>query len=487
MAIKPQHVSGSKAREDYLWDRPSRAVGLDRYPVLVGTVIGLTAIWAGVWRIGTTTVLFDEPIYAAVGRNYLDGDFSDSAGHPPLVTYLFGVAQTLLGEGVDSARVVSALASAVIAVLLWRLGTVMLGSTAGLVAAGLWIALPRSVGSNEVGTPGERLERFAYLEPVTAMFMLCALWFGWRLCQRLRAVDAIGLGCAVGLATGSKLTGVFIAIPIGLFLLASERRRAIGPLVLAGAVSVVAFLTTYAPAGRAADDALASMLEFQSDHADAGHLVFVAGESTLHPPWYTELWYHFDADGPWLTAAALALTCLAFLERTRRRAVLLCFSSVIGIYLCLSLLPFEIRHYRYVVWPPLVLLLAAGVTAAFGTASRSWRGVGMASLAVLVVVGFSSLLRLATLEPEDYAALGTELRERGFDTDTRIEVFGPLNVAAYHLPDWDLSAGEVPVTSQDADIVLVDSTYSVRFGDPTLKGVVDSFEMGRVSVFVLSI
>ncbi len=475
-----------KGLDDRWFDEPGLAAKLSRNSLWTGIVIGLVALWAGLWRIGTTTILFDEPIYAALGRDYLAGDLSDTAGHPPLVPYLFGSAQVLAGDGVTAARVVSALASVVIALVLWRLGTAMLGPVTGVVAAALWVALPRSIGSIEAGTPGDRLERFAYLEPVTAMFMLLALWFGWRLSRRVGWPDAIGLGIAIGLATGSKLSGVFVAAPIVVFLLAVHRLRIVTRLLVAGVVSVATFLVTYAPFGRDADDAISSMIEFQRDHAEAGHLVFVRGESTLHPPWYTELWYHFDAEGPWLVAATVGLICLAFADPRRRRPVVFCLLAVAGIYLCLSLLPVEIRHYRFVVWPPLVLLLAAGVTSVFGAVPRFWRVVGVASVAVLVVAGAVSLLRLATLEPQDYAALESELDERGFDSDTRIELFGPLHIASHYLSGWNLAPGDDPVSADDTDIVLVDSSYSVRLGEPTVTGVAEEFELGRLSVLVLS-
>ena len=145
------------------------------------------------------------------------------------------------------------------------------------------------------------------------------------------------------------------------------------------------------------------MIELQRDHGETGHLVFVRGESTLHPPWYTELWYHFDAEGPWLVAATVGLICLAFVDVRRQRPVVFCALAVAGIYLCLSLLPIELRHYRFIVWPPLVLLLAAGATSVFGAVPKLWRVVGVASLAVLVVVGAVSLARLATLQPQDYS------------------------------------------------------------------------------------
>ena len=462
-----------------------RARGPGRRELVTGIVLALAALWAGTWRIGTTSILNDEPIYASAGAAYLDGSFTKNLEHPPVAKYLFGLAQVLFGNGIESARAVSALASVVIVVVLWRFGSEMLGSVSGTVAAALWVALPRSIGSSEVGAPGDRLERFAYLEPVAAMFMLLALWFGWRLSQRIAWPDVIGLGVAVGLAAGSKLSGVAIAVPIGVYLLVTKRRRMIAPLGVAGGVSVVTCLATYGPFGRTATEAMSFMLRFQSNHARTGHNVFVRGQSVLDPPWYTELWYHFDADGPWLTAAALGLVCVAFLDPQRRRAVAYACAAVVGIYLFLSFLPVQLRHYRYVVWPPLVLVLAAGATSVFGRIPRPWRVVGTVSLLVVVVTGLLSMGRLATIGPQDYAGLGQALTERGFDTDARIRAFGPHHIAAHHLPGWNVQPGSDPVTSAEADLVLVDSTYSVRWGDPTVIGVSDSFALGRVTVLIL--
>ena len=462
-----------------------------RRELVAGIVVGLAALWAGIWRVSVESVLFDEPAYASAGAAFFDGDFTENLEHPPVAKYLFGLGQWLLGEGIDSARVISALASVVIALVLWRLGSKMLGPAGGTVAAALWVALPRSIGSREVPTPGDRLERFAYLEPVTAMFMVLALWFGWRLSRRTdwrdRAAwpDVVGLGVAIGLATGSKLSGVAIAFPIGVYLLVTGGRRMVAPLGGAAAVSVVTFGAAYVPFGRSAGDALSFMFRAQRDHARKGHMIFLRGEPVVDPPWYTELWYHLDADGIWLTAAVLGLVCVAFVDPKRRRAVVYAFAAVVGLYLFLSLLPVQLRHYRYVVWPPLVLVLAAGATSVFGRLPRPWRAVGAASLAVVAVTGLLSLGRLATLEPQDYAALEQELRDRGVDADARVRVFGPHHVAAIHLPGWDVAGGSDPVTGDDAELVLVDSTYSVRRGAPTVTGVSDSFSLGRLTVLVL--
>ena len=412
--------------------------------LFTGIVIGLAALSAGLWRISAASIRVDEPAYASAGAAYLDGDFTQNLEHPPVAKYLFGLAQLVLGDGIDSARVASALASVVIALVLWRLGSRMFGAAAGVAAAALWVALPRSISSNEVPAPGDRLERFAYLEPVTAMFMAIALWFGWRLNSRPGRLDrtawpdVVGLGAAVGLATGSKLSGVAVAFPIGVYLLATGGRRMVAPLGAAAAVSVATFGAVYLPFGRAAGDALSYMFRFQGEHAESGHLIFVRGQPTLDPPWYTELWYHFDADGLWLTAATVGLVCVAFADPKRRREVAYAFAAVAGIYLFLSLLPVQLPHYRYVVWPPLMLVMAAGAVSVFDSVARPWRAVGAASLAVVAVTGLLSLGELAVSGPEDYAVVDRALDDRGapFDPVSRGELASVL-VRALGLPEAD--------------------------------------------------
>lgn len=454
-----------------------------RTDLLTGATIAVVAAWAALWRLGTTTILFDEPTYAQAGRDHVSGDRVLNLEHPPLAKYGFGVAQWMLGDGITSARVASAVASVAIALVVWRLGTDLFGRAAGIVAAALWIALPRSIGSTEAGTPGDRLERFAYLEPITALWMVVAVWFGWRLHRHGRRLDALGLGVAVGLATASKISGVFVAIPIAVFLLLTTGRRMLVPLAAAGAVAVITFFTTYIPFGRTANEALDTMLELQRDHAETGHTVFVRGQSTSHPPWYTELWYHYDADGPWLTLATVVLVAIAFAAAGRRRAAGYLVGIIGGIYLLLSLLPVEIRHYRFVVWPPLVVLLAAGIVALAGPLARGWKVAGVGAVAVVAFTGLVSIARLATLQPEDYAALEAELAARSVPDDATVAVFGPVHVAAHHLPGHRVVAGADP-SADEATVVLVDRTYTVRFGEPMIPGATESFADGRVTVYL---
>ena len=61
----------------------------------------------GLWRLDVPTPHYDEPLYVAVGRRYLDGDLNHTLEHPPVATYAFGVAQLLFGDGIPSARLAS--------------------------------------------------------------------------------------------------------------------------------------------------------------------------------------------------------------------------------------------------------------------------------------------------------------------------------------------------------------------------------------------
>ena len=409
-----------------------------RRDLLTGIVIGLAALWAGIWRISTESVLFDEPAYASAGAAFFDGDFTENLEHPPVAKYLFGLGQQLLGEGIDSARVTSALASVVIALVLWRLGSKMLGPARGhrgRCAVGRAAPLHRLEGGPYARRPARalRLSRAGHrhVHGAGAVVRLAAqpahgLARPGRVARCGRPggghrpghrVEAVGCGCRL---PRSGCTCWPPAVGAWSLRWVSPARCRWSPLGVA-----------YVPFGRTAGDALSFMFRAQRDHASKGHMVFLRGEPTVDPPWYTELWYHLDADGVWLTAAVLGLVCVAFADPKRRRAVAYAFAAVVGLYLFLSLLPVQLRHYRYVVWPPLVLVLAAGATSVFGRLSRPWRAIGAASLAVVAVAGLVSLGRLATLAPQDYGALEQELRDRGVDADARVRVFGPYHVGGH--------------------------------------------------------
>ena len=149
----------------------------------------------GLWRLDVPTPHYDEPLYAAVGRRYLDGDLNHTLEHPPVATYAFGVAQLLFGDGIPSARLASLAAGVVTTFLVWLLVSRLAGRNVAAFAALAWACLPQSLSAGEVGTIIERPETVAFLESITTMFMVAAVWAGVRALadERWRWVVAVGV------------------------------------------------------------------------------------------------------------------------------------------------------------------------------------------------------------------------------------------------------------------------------------------------------
>ncbi|MEO0495048.1 MAG: glycosyltransferase family 39 protein [Actinomycetota bacterium] len=460
----------------------------NRSDVAVGTGLLVVAWWAAFWRIDVATVLVDEPVYSRAGEFWIQGDFERNAEHPPLGKFAFGLAQQVFGNGIDTSRLVSGFAFVLTTVVVWRLGIELFSRSAGIVAAIAWIALPKSVGSNEVGTNGDRLERFAMLEPLVTLWMAVALWFGWRLTRHdARTRDAVGLGVAVGLAAATKLIGPVVAVSIAGFLLLTVGWHLLRPLMIAGVTSMVTFGITYLPLGTDAVQVLRDMVSINRQHAEAGHQVFVNGETTRFPPWYTELWYHYDAEGLLATLALVAAFVVMWRRPQYRHAALYVTAFVAVVYLVLSVSTVELRHYRYVAWPGFALVIGAAVSTIDRERVRHTVGVAVIA-AVFAVIGVSSMVDLARIEPTDYAALERELTDRGYDRgdEQLVGVFGPMGTVQQYLRGWQLRNGATPVDASVHQIVLVDVTYTVRFPDPEILEPIEVVELGRLDAYLLA-
>lgn len=459
-----------------------------RTEIGVGTGLLVVAWWAAFWRIDVGTVLVDEPVYVRAGEFWIEGDFARNAEHPPLGKFAFGLAQVLFEKGIPAGRMASGLAFVITTFVIWALGTKLFNRTAGVVAAVAWVVLPKSVGSNEVGTDGDRLERFAMLEPLVTLWMAVALWFGWRLAREEgpRTRDAVGLGLAVGLAAASKLVGPVAAVSISGFLLLVVGWHLLKPLVIAGAVAVATFWATYLPLGGEAVQVVRDMISINRQHAADGHQVFVNGETTRFPPWYTELWYHYDAEGLIATLALLAAFVIMWRRPQYRRAALYVTAFVVVVYLVLSFSTVELRHYRYVAWPGFALVIGAAASTIERERVRHSIGVG-AVMAVFAVIGLTSMVDLARIEPTDYAVLEQELTDRGYDQETTVAVYGPLGTVQRYLLGWQHGNGTTQtIDASTHDVVLVDITYTIRFPDPEIIDPIEVIELGRVDAYLLA-
>jgi 4-amino-4-deoxy-L-arabinose transferase-like glycosyltransferase len=430
-----------------------------RIAALVVVLCGLA--WSSLWRHAVPTVATDEPTYVKAGWQYVHGTFGLNLEHPPLAKYLFGIAQLIFGQGVPSARIAAGLCSMLTGVFIMLLARGIAGFWAGIVAAAMWIALPLPSGFMS-GALTFRLDRFAMLDGVMLTFATAALYVGWLWLRSGRWVFAVAAGGVLGLAAAAKLPALAMLPVIVVAGLVSLRSwRALWQGIALSGTAAVAFAATYLPFGRSAPHALRYMWQFQSEHDQDGHAIYIFGHVYTHAPWWTIVGYQWVANGP-VVNIALLLACLAAVVLRRDKGVAYLVAAglvtVVGFMLSAVVLP----HYVYAYEPALLTLAAVGI-------AELWRRritavVSVALAAALAVPGAIWIGHLATLKPTDYAELPRLLR--GSDHPV-IVLMGAGSTLLHHFP----AARVVYAYPQDATpvaAVVLDPAYTVRFGDANL-------------------
>ena len=179
----------------------------------------------------------------------------------------------------------------------------------------------------------------------------------------------------------------------------------------------------------------------------------------MHPPWYSELWFHFDADGLWLTAATLGLVCVAFADPRLRRPAAYALAAVAGIY------PVPVAAAGSA--PPLSLCRVAAADP--GDGRRRGLGVRLDSETMAgrrngePGRGGRNRTRFARsagrLGPDDYAVIDRALNDRGVPSDpvSRGEVASVL-VGALGLP----AAGDDYFSDDDGSAAHESSINALR-------------------------
>jgi len=139
-------------------------------------------------------------------------------------------------------RWLMALYGAITVLMVWRIGHHLAGERAGVLAAVLLTFLPWHIHASAIFKP----------DALLAMSVLLTLWAGIRALRRASLVWAAVAGLGVALAASAKLTGVLVAAPlaIGLLAAAPRERRRWAQVLVAAAVSTFAFmaLNPYWPA-----------------------------------------------------------------------------------------------------------------------------------------------------------------------------------------------------------------------------------------------
>ncbi|MBO0869145.1 MAG: glycosyltransferase family 39 protein [Micromonosporaceae bacterium] len=443
-------------------------------PVRAGAVAVVLAglVWSHFWRLGVAVPPDDEWDYTFAGWQYVHGIFTRNQEHPPLAKYLFGIAQLVFGQGNPSSRLIAAGFGVLTGVFMMLLAREIAGFWAAIIAGALWWLLPLPYGlTAEVAQP--RLDRFGMLDGVMAALAMAALYAGWRWVRSGGWRIAICTGVLVGLAAAAKVPGVAtLPVIVGAGLLRLQRRTGqdeaggstpaasspgasspgarsprarLGQGAALAGTAAATFLATYLPFGlHGAIAALRYMVHYQTQHADAGHLIYVQGHVYHHAPWWTVLAYQWVDNGPWVSIA-MPLACVAAVVLRRNLAVV--YVSVAGA-LCAMVLGLDgvvLPQYAYDWLPQELTVAAVGLVALAGAGRSGWRtpagwaavaarSLAVVLLAILVAAGVAWQGRLAVLRPANYALLPTVVRGPA----PIVVAFASVQAIGYYMPDATL-------------------------------------------------
>jgi 4-amino-4-deoxy-L-arabinose transferase-like glycosyltransferase len=478
--------------------RPHRAFG--------GLVVVVSALAAfqNLFRLSVAPPLSDEQTYADMGWAYLHWTTLSQVQrlpkwsnfeHPPLAKILFGVAESLAGHpSVEAARVVAALFTlGTSAVLFWWIGKGV-NRWVGLLAGGAYALIPMSVYPQNT-----RFGRSAMLDSVAAFFALVAVALAWHWfasTARRAWVLSAATGVCVGLATASKETAFLGALgPVALGMALVARRRAVWSRVAqaggATALALITFLVTYLPFGDPAGR-IRYLMRFQSDHSAQGHLVGFDGRVSLHPPWWTNLWFAKQGLGSVLAWALLAAVLAALVLR-RDRWVAWLAAGLVGPFVFHGFVAKVTLPFYWVMWMPLVVALAAlGMwelllrTYRADRASRSvaYGAAAALGLVILVVASVSQVATLGSLTPVGGAAIAAVRADLGLRGEILTAGTYESELRPY-LPDVRFLTA-VPGDLSRVDLVVVGQPRCRTLVDPAVRALVASNLSKRSLRLVLS-
>lgn len=441
--------------------------GPPRYGLAALTAVGLLGVFSAFWRLDRSDWKLDEDAYAQAGWVLVHQGVDPNLGHPPFAKLLFGGAQVLLGRNLLAVRTVSAVGFLVAMVVLFAFGRRAAGWWTGVVAAGLFAVIPRSMVVGGWSVADLRIDRYGLLEAVAGTLVLVGLWLGWRWVGSGGWRWAAGAGAAIGLAGASKLNALVVLVPvlvIGVAFAWGRRRLAAEAAVLAGA-ALVAFALPFAVFGRRAFDQIDQTLRFPADRAKGGHLLVLGSDVYVRSPWWAHLKYQLDADGPLLVAALVVGLGCVLLSR-RRLVVVYLLGATLSLVITAMASPVALPHYRAIWTAPLVLLVAIGLTEQVERLvdRGRWRAAPvpvLAALALAVLAGSGAVatVRLATLPAGDYRQMAAAARADGVEPE-RILIYSEA-VAPYFPGAVDALApfddGQAPAQMVVLDPSLTDA------------------------------
>ena len=174
---------------------------------------------------------------------------------------------------------------------------------------------------------------------------------------------AIAAGVMAGLEGAGKengFLGLVVPVLLGLVWAGPSLRPLLlrtGQGVVAAVAAGVAFYCCYLPfsdpIGR-----IRYLCDFQSEHSQRGHLVGLAGQLFIHPPWWANLWFAGQGVGPILTwTLPIAAVCAVVIRRDRLVAWLV--AAFIGPFVFHSFVAGVALPFYWALWAPIPVALAA--------------------------------------------------------------------------------------------------------------------------------
>lgn len=464
-------------------------------------LVGLWALFQNLYKIGTGPILADEPTYIIAAQRYLTGNLwaprprtaanylgatPDNFEHPPLVKYLFGVAQWVDGapHSLNAPRVVSALATLVAALVaaLW-VGKVA-GRWTGLLAGALLTVIPEA-SSGSLG----RFDRFAMLDPVASAFMVLSVVVAWMWAHRTgRAgwVWAAVTGVLVGCASASKENGFLGAVgpvlfTVGLAVFSRDGRMIAvrcAQAVLAAGVSLATFAGLYLPFPHPIAR-IRYLLDFQTSQSNGGHLIGFAGQVSAHPPWWANFWFAGHNYGSVLSVFLMVAALCAVVLR-RDRIVGWCLAGFAAPVVFHCFIANVALGYYWVMWTPMVLILAAlGSAEVISRAARLTRPAipvailaGVAVLAVPAAESVAASVDVAKIKPIGVEFVPQLMREHGLSGD----------VVSAGLPAWYWNYYTPKTKVYYTATTPVPGTSLIVIGQPQCRELIDQSVRALVAV-----
>jgi 4-amino-4-deoxy-L-arabinose transferase-like glycosyltransferase len=393
-------------------------------PVLGLLLLVLVAI--RIFAAGHSGLAFDEGYYTFWSLRpqpgYLD--------HPPAVAFMIAAGRALLGDNELGVRFLAIVSGVLLSVLLWRMGVLLLGRRAAILAVILYNTAPVAA-LGIVMTP----------DPPSTLFWTATLWAVAEFIASRNGWWWLLAGLLAGLGLWSKYTVAFLGLGLVLYLLVSAERRQWLRLWQVWAGGLLALLV-FSPViwWNGQHDWASFRFQGKRTVVEAfgqnflGNLGdFLAVQALYMAP----ILFGF--------AIAAIVACLMRRGRGARALDLVVWTSLpaLAYFLFHTLHGLVDGNWLMPLWPPLTLA-AAWLLVELLDRRRGWAIAALALQLVLGIVPMLAFYTQAVWQPWDLGALDRTNETRGWRAlQQQVETLAEANGAR-----WIATAGNYGVTGQ---------------------------------------